>query len=142
MLRFLKKIYLEMYPPQPGDVFYRNWLDFANLSDIRKGLYGFKPSDDEWSFFPGDESYRFTITSDGMPYYICKIEILVCKSETSGTYWLENNPHMPARIGKKDFIDMVVNGRMVKSEKLLNEAHHGKAETCRMEEAGSPASDK
>lgn len=115
MLRFLKQKYLEMYPPEVGDVFYRNWLDFINLSDIKKGLYGFKSIDSEWEFIPDELSYRFTIESDGMPYYICKVEILVIDIEfPDKSYWIRNKDSMPARIWKKEFIEMILDKRMVK----------------------------
>lgn len=109
-----------MYPPKVGDVFYRNWVDFVSLSGVRKGLYGFKPKDSEWEFFPSEYSYKFTITSTGMPYYICKVEILVIDVDfPDKPYWLANNNLWPGRIWKKEFAQMILDGKMVKSGKLL-----------------------
>lgn len=112
-MRLIRKLFLKMNPPRRGDVYYRSWLDFIKLTPFKQRL--FQSRDSFYEFIPGEHSYRYTITSDGMPYYICKVEIWVTDYGFTKPYWLECS--VPGRIFKGQFIDMILSGKFVKANR-------------------------
>lgn len=114
--KLIAQIKLYFYPPKTGDVFYGDVLDFMLERTSERIHYPLidRHGHTIWNFVPGDNTYRFIITNDAMPYYICDVEILVSNRENRyDKIWMKRSQQR--RIWKKDFRRMIVEGRMAKT---------------------------
>lgn len=117
MNRILSAIKLMLSSPRNGDVFFADYNDFLCEGTSEHIFYPItdRYGHTEWHFIPGNNTYRFTIVSDAMPYYICDVELLVAARENRfKRVWLKRS--RPRRIWKKDFNRLILDGRMVKTE--------------------------
>ena len=117
MNRFFRKIALFFNPPKVGDVYFADPFDFMCDANSERIFYTMTDRQGQsiWHFVPGALTYRYTIESVGMPYYRCRVEILVSNyKDPYRKQWLERC--MPKRIWKKDFKRLILEGRMVKTE--------------------------
>ncbi len=130
MIRTINKFLLSLKAPKNGDVFYGDSMD---LMPDRPSERIFFPLHDRYGVTKhnvrnGKNTYRFTIQSTAMPYYILLVEVFVEDSKNRlRTQWLPRS--MVRRMWKKDFHDLILDKRLVKAEKLLfHEALHSKDE--------------
>lgn len=116
MRTWLLRLRLRLNPPKVGDTYLDDAMYNVIGRPLEKVLHGMKAINGDSLCEPmvGEGSYKLTIESDHMPYYICTAKILV--KDNSGFKWLKRS--QPRRILKKNFIEMIVNGRITKEEKF------------------------
>jgi hypothetical protein len=121
--QLVTKIALYFHPPKNGDVFYADAMDYMCERPYERIHYPLidRHGHTLWNFVPGNNTYRFTILSAAMPYYICDAEILVSNRENPyEKIWLKRSQQR--RIWKKDFHRLIADGRMTKttSQSMFN----------------------
>lgn len=115
MFKWIVKARLFFNPPKKGDVFLGDCRHFMRdyleriLHDTRD--WQGNVTAEHWH---GENTYRLTVESTAMPYYILKAEVLT---------WIPKNPYyewkkrsQPRRIDKARFRDLIVSGTVRKSE--------------------------
>jgi len=117
MRAWLLRLLLYLNPPKVGDTYLSDAMYNIVGKPIEKVLHGMKTIDGDILYEPvvGDGSYKLTIDSDTMPYYICSAQVLV--RDNTGFKWLKRIE--PKRILKKNFINMILDGRITKEDKYL-----------------------
>jgi hypothetical protein len=115
--RLKNKFSLYFNPPKKGDVFFADVFDFLCESNSERIFFEMtdRHGHSLWHFVTGTSTYRFTIENAAVPYYVCKVEILVCgRDNPHKKSWLKRS--RPRRIWKKDFHRLILEERMVKTE--------------------------
>lgn len=117
ILNLFRRIQLSLNQPKNGDSFFADPLDF--MCDSLSERIFFEMTDRHghtlWNFIHGNNTYRFTILSTAMPYYICDVEIMVSSRENPNKrVWLKRTRQR--RIWKKDFHRLILENRMVKTK--------------------------
>jgi len=114
MFRWVKKALLLIKPPKKGDVYYGDAFEFVTARPVEKILHGMKDKhgDTLWIESMGHGTYKITIESSSMPYYICKAEVLVQSKKGYDFTWLTRV--QPRRIVKGVLTDMIADGRIDK----------------------------
>jgi len=116
--KLYRKIQLKLQPLKKGDVLMGDCCDFnmsSMLNQIRHGLRSYE-GNLKHSFWHGDNTYRITILSVSMPYYIFSGEVLTRNMDDTGQFvWVKRI--LPNRISKAKIIDMILTGRLKRSTK-------------------------
>lgn len=117
MISSLKaKLSLYFHPPEKGDVFYADALDFMCERLSERIFYPLidRHGHTQWNFIPGNNTYRFMVESTAMPYYILNVSILVSSIKNPHEkIWLSRSRER--RMWKKDFHRLILEGRMVRT---------------------------
>lgn len=116
MRAWLLRLRLRLNPPKVGDTYLDDAMYNVIGRPVEKVLHGMKAINGDMLYEPmvGEGSYKLTIDSDSMPYYICSAQVLV--KDSFGFKWLKRS--QPRRILKKNFIDMIIDGRITKEDKF------------------------
>jgi hypothetical protein len=114
--KFIKRVSLYFNPPKKGDVFYGDAFDYICESTTERIFYEMtdRYGHSMFHYVVGSNTYRFTVESAAMPYYICGVEILAqSRGNPYKKTWLKRS--RPRRIWKKDFHRLIIEDRMVKT---------------------------
>lgn len=88
--RIYRLIQFFVNPPKKGDVFYADSFDYIAGKPLEHIFHGMrdKNGDPVWDVIPGKDTYRFTLVSDSMPYYIFTAATLASNRNDMSKKWL------------------------------------------------------
>ncbi len=110
--RFLRRLSFAFNPPQPGDNFLGRSQDFVSgrVEGILHGLTH-TSGDTKLFHFNGLDTYKLTIVSTIMPYYICESAVLTKPIEPTD-YFLWSTRIQKRRMSKQKFKQMFIEGNL------------------------------
>jgi len=115
--RWFKRIKLYFNPPKKGDVYNGDSTFFIGSKYLEAVAHRLVDIEGNhiWDRIPGSDTYKLTIESDVMPYYICKAQ---CLARGHGGYnysWRDRS--QVRRINKWIFVELILDGTIVKQPK-------------------------
>lgn len=116
--KLYRRLQLILKPLKKGDVLFGDCSDFSMSTVANQIRHGLRSYDGtlEHSFWHGENTYRITILSASMPYYVLDGEVLTRKVDDTGQFvWMKRV--LPNRIMKAKIEDMILTGRLKRSIK-------------------------
>ena len=116
--RLINRIRLHFYPPETHDVYWADAFMYLAGKPTEHILHGLRDRHGDPRAEPvhGKFTYRLTIMSCSMPYYLVQCQVLASDRRTYEKRWAFRSQHR--RIDKKEFVRMILDGEIEKDEQI------------------------
>ena len=112
--KFVQRFLLWRNPPKTDDVYWTDSFTYLAGRPFEHVLHGLKNKNGDTvaEAVYGRCTYRMTIRSYSMPYYVVQCEVLAAQRSTHDKFWAFRT--QPRRIDKDVFIRMILSGEVKK----------------------------